>query len=92
MSGKTISYDYLYSKRDVFPFAYRIVYEKIIEDAPAAESCVSVSTNLYDQEEIHKNCTVQIWSNSVTGESSIGWWENSSEPKDECELYNEPED
>ena len=33
-------------------------------------------TNLYDIEEIHENCTVQILRNSVTGETSIGWWEN----------------
>lgn len=32
--------------------------------------------NLYDEEEIHTNCTVQIWKNSTTGEVSIGWWEN----------------
>ena len=33
-------------------------------------------TNIYDQEEIHENCTVQILRNSVTGEESVGWWEN----------------
>lgn len=33
-------------------------------------------TNIYDEEEIHKNCTVQILKNSVTEETSIGWWEN----------------
>ena len=31
---KTISYDYLYSKRDVFPFTYKQVFLKIISDAP----------------------------------------------------------
>ena len=35
-----------------------------------------VETNLYDTEEIHPNCTVQIWRNSQTGEESIGWWPN----------------
>ena len=33
-------------------------------------------TNIFDEEEIHENCTVQILKNSVTGEISIGWWEN----------------
>lgn len=33
-------------------------------------------TNIYDQEEIHENATVQILRNSITGEESIGWWEN----------------
>ena len=46
------------------------------------------SIGIYDEEEIytgcivetddgiHENCTVQVWRNSVTGEESIGWWEN----------------
>lgn len=34
------------------------------------------SVGFFDIEEIHENCTVQIWKNSVTGEVSIGWWEN----------------
>lgn len=32
---------------------------------------------LYDEEEIHENCTVQVLRNSVTGEVSVGWWENA---------------
>ena len=36
-------------------------------------------TNIYDVEEIHENCTVQILKNSVTGETSVGWWENGKE-------------
>jgi hypothetical protein len=35
-----------------------------------------IETNLYDEEEIHNNCTVQILKNSVTGETSIGWWKD----------------
>ena len=35
-----------------------------------------ISMAIYDIEEIHENCTVQILKNSVTGEISIGWWEN----------------
>lgn len=34
-----------------------------------------VSTILFDEEEIHHNCTVQILHNSVTGEYSFGWYE-----------------
>ena len=48
---------------------------KLLTDSP----CYWVKpaeTNIYDQEEIHENCTVQILRNSVTGEESIGWWEN----------------
>ena len=31
-------------------------------------------TNLFDREEIIENCTVQIRTNTVTGERSVGWW------------------
>lgn len=34
---------------------------------------------LFDKEEIIENCTVQILTNTVTGEQSIGWWK--PEPK-----------
>ena len=40
------------------------------------ESDEEVEVNIYDEEEIHTNCTVQILRNSVTGQISIGWWEN----------------
>lgn len=38
---------------------------------------ISVEPNIYDVEEIHENCTVQILRNSITGETSFGWWENT---------------
>ena len=41
-----------------------------------ANKLVAIDTTLFDEEEIHPNCTVQIWRNSVTGEVSVGWWEN----------------
>ncbi len=34
---------------------------------------------VYDREETHKNCTVQILSNSYTGDVSIGWWPETQE-------------
>ena len=37
------------------------------------------SSGLYDLEEIHENVTVQVWKNSVTGEVSVGWYENGVE-------------
>lgn len=36
----------------------------------------TITTGLFDIEELHENCTVQILRNSVTGEISLGWWEN----------------
>ena len=37
---------------------------------------ISVETNIFDIEEIYSNCTVQVLTNSVTGEVSVGWWKN----------------
>lgn len=37
---------------------------------------ISVEPNIYDDEEIRGNCTVQILRNSQTGAFSFGWWEN----------------
>lgn len=39
-----------------------------------------VKINIFDIEEIHPNCTVQILKNSVTGEESVGWWDNENPP------------
>ena len=36
-----------------------------------------VETNVFDESEIHENCTVQILKSSVTGQKSIGWWPNN---------------
>lgn len=38
-----------------------------------------VTTNIYDTEEIHHNCTVQVLRNSVTGDVSVGWWEEKED-------------
>ena len=40
---------------------------------------VQVETNLFDKEEIYQNCTVQVLTNTVTGEVSVGWWKNDKE-------------
>ena len=33
-----------------------------------------VEIPIYDREEIHHNCTVQVLRNSITGQTSVGWW------------------
>lgn len=43
---------------------------------------VKVATNMFDKEEIYQNCTVQVLTNTVTGEVSVGWWKNDGE--DDC--------
>ena len=49
---------------------------------------VDLQFNLFDEREVHTNCTVEIWRNSVTGETSIGWWDNNKPPTEtdwECQ-------
>ena len=38
-----------------------------------------ITTNIYDTEEIHHGCTVQILRNSATGDVSVGWWEEGGQ-------------
>lgn len=34
---------------------------------------VADSVNVYDREQLFTDCTIQILSNSITGQSSLGW-------------------
>ena len=43
------------------------------------EGSVVDEINVFDKCEVHENCTVQILSNSTTGEVSIGWWQETQE-------------
>lgn len=45
-------------------------YSKAISDD------IQIETNIFDKEEIIENCTVQILTNTITGEVSVGWWRN----------------
>lgn len=48
----------------------------------------SVKTNMFDKVERYSNCVVEILSNSVTGETSVGWYktENTEEIED-MDIY-----
>lgn len=35
-----------------------------------------IEVSIYDKEEIFENCTVQVLTNTKTGEVSVGWWQN----------------
>ena len=48
--------------------------------------------NMFDDEEIHENCTVQVLTNSVTGETSVGWWRNDKPPVNRRENHELDED
>ena len=63
-----------------------IGYEEDISEDRRRDDCPlvelpeqTIETNIFDIEEIHHNCTVQILTNSVTGEVSVGWWENEDD-------------
>ena len=49
--------------------------------APFAPDSFVVETTVFDEEEVHEDCTVVIWRNSVTGEESIGWYESDKEER-----------
>lgn len=36
----------------------------------------------YDQEEIFENCTVQVLTNTISGRTSVGWWQNKMDETD----------
>jgi len=51
--------------------------DTITQAANALEQAQNgVDSNIYDEEEVHTNCTVQILRNTYTGKISIGWFEN----------------
>ena len=39
---------------------------------------VKVETNIYDKEETYPDCTVQVLTNTATGDVSVGWWKNGN--------------
>lgn len=40
----------------------------------------TVMTNIFDVVERYSDCTVEVLTNTVTGEQSIGWFKNDSPP------------
>lgn len=37
----------------------------------------------YDQCEVYHNCTVQVLTNTKTGDVSVGWWRNGPDDDEE---------
>ena len=65
------------SDRPLIRASYIVAMKKVLCYLRNAETIADkVETNIFDEEEIHNNCTVQILHNTVTGETSVGWWEN----------------
>lgn len=62
-------------------------FMKIIESElviPKEEKITNIETNMFDKSTIYTNCNVEVWENSITGETSIGWYrtENTEEIKE----------
>lgn len=49
-------------------------------DIQVVRAALDTETHVFDKEEVYHNCTVQILTNSVTGEVSVGWWRNDKPP------------
>ena len=45
--------------------------------------------NMYDQCEVIENCTVEILTNTLTGETSVGWWRGGIEDRPGMEGKHE---
>lgn len=46
----------------------------------SADTVEDVEMLVFDREDIYHNCTVQVLTNTVTGEESVGWWKEGEEP------------
>ena len=55
--------------------AVGLVTAALLQTASDEDDMVVDSIGVYNEEEIHENCTVQVWRNTVTGETSVGWWQ-----------------
>ena len=69
---------------DIYSYALHICgddkgvgYADLIGFSPVQPDEPKVECNLYDKEETHENCTVQVLTNTTTGEVSVGWWKNT---------------
>ena len=55
--------------------AVGFVTAALLQTASDEDDMMLDSIGVYNEEEIHENCTVQVWRNTVTGETSVGWWQ-----------------
>ena len=55
--------------------AVGLVTAALLRTASDEDDMMVDSIGVYNEEEIHENCVVQVWRNTVTGETSVGWWQ-----------------
>lgn len=66
--------------------AFRELWEKMSAEQ---EKKTEMQICVYDREETYTNCTVQVLTNTFTGETSIGWWCNDGNDESEDESGDE---
>lgn len=64
--------EHLKSLADRNPFLTPIDFQAIAFAINALAGQTEV--NIYDKEETYHGCTVQVLKNTVTGQTSVGWW------------------
>ena len=78
----------VFAKEGRFPELMQEALRKLAELEDAEEQ-PEVHTILYDKEELYENCTVQVLTNTVTGDVSVGWWENDDDLPPSSTSYEE---
>ena len=56
---------------------YAESWDDLYENCPVTEEVESI-ISYYDKQEIFENCTVEVLTNTKTGETSVGWRRNES--------------
>lgn len=60
----------------------QVVFKTIIDNMPTViADRTEIMSSIFDTVERYNNCTVEVLTNSVTGEQSIGWWDNECPPE-----------
>ena len=54
----------------------RGVYQVLQDNGGRLFDLEKVEANVFDKEETFPSCTVQVLTNTATGEMSVGWWKN----------------
>ena len=55
---------------------------KWLKSESREDGCYISEVRIYDKEELYTDCTVQVLTNTVTGDTSIGWWQNNKTEDD----------
>ena len=70
-----------------YAYVCSLLDEAAFEGEDNTTYTVTSVLSFYDTEEIYPDCTVQVLSNSKTGDVSVGWWRN-----DKREEYEDGEE